>query len=85
MVWGGICGQQQTDFIVTDGNLTTHRYLHMLLKHVVCGQLYLPLLLVLLYGIAHFTPSAVVNYIILGVFIKYTHAYLSPNYYTFKI
>ena len=29
MVWGCICGQQQTDLIVIDGNLTAHRYLHM--------------------------------------------------------
>ena len=29
MVWGGICGQQWTDFIVTDGNLTAHHYLHI--------------------------------------------------------
>ena len=29
MVRGGICGQQQTDLIVIDGNLTTHSYLHM--------------------------------------------------------
>ena len=26
MVWGGICGQQQSDLIVTDGNLAAHRY-----------------------------------------------------------
>ena len=29
MVWGGICGQQRSDRIVIGGNLTTHRYLHM--------------------------------------------------------
>ena len=30
MVWGGICGQQWTDLVVIDGNLTTHCYLHMM-------------------------------------------------------
>ena len=28
MVWGGICGQQRTHLIVTDGNLTAHRYIN---------------------------------------------------------
>ena len=31
MVWGGICGQQRTDRIVTDGNLTAHRYINLVL------------------------------------------------------
>ena len=35
MVWDGICSQQQTDLIVIDGNLTTHRYLHMLDIHTI--------------------------------------------------
>ena len=73
MVWGRICGQQWTDLIVIDGNLTAHCYLHMwtytLLKHVLCGQIYSPSLCVVLYEITHFTPSAVVNcdIIIFGV------------------
>ena len=35
MVWGGICGQQQTDLIVTDGNLTAHRYINQGLRPVL--------------------------------------------------
>ena len=35
MVWGGICGQQSTDLIVIDGNLTAHRYLHMVDIHAI--------------------------------------------------
>ena len=35
MVWGGICGQQRTDHIVIDGNLTAHRYLHMVDIHTI--------------------------------------------------
>ena len=33
----------------------------MLLKHVLCGQIYSPSLYVVQHEIAHFTPSAVVN------------------------
>ena len=32
MIWGGICGQQLTDLIVIDGNLTAHCYIN----EVVC-------------------------------------------------
>ena len=63
MVWGGICGQQQTDLIVIDGNLTTPLLAHgghTRYWNVLCGQ-YSPLLWVVLYEITHFTPSAVVN------------------------
>ena len=35
MVRGGICGQQWTDLIVIDGNLTAHRYLHMVDIHAI--------------------------------------------------
>ena len=35
MVWGGICGQQRTDLIVIDGNLTTHRYIKQVLRPVL--------------------------------------------------
>ena len=31
MVWGSICGQQRTDLIAIDGNLTAHRVLHPVL------------------------------------------------------
>ena len=30
MVWWGICGQQRTDLIVIDDNLTAHRYINLL-------------------------------------------------------
>ena len=30
MVWWGICGQQRTDLIVIDENLTAHRYINLL-------------------------------------------------------
>ena len=35
MVWGSICVQQWTDLIVIDGNLTAHRYLHMVDIHAI--------------------------------------------------
>ena len=35
MVCGGICGQQRTDFIVTDGNPTAHRYINQVLRPVL--------------------------------------------------
>ena len=35
MVWGGICGQQRTDRIVIDGNLTAHRYINQVLRPVL--------------------------------------------------
>ena len=35
MVWGVICGQHRTDLIVIDGNLTAHRYLHMVDMHAI--------------------------------------------------
>ena len=35
MVWGGICGQQRTDLIVVDGNLTAHRYINQVLRPVL--------------------------------------------------
>ena len=35
MVWGGICGQQRTDRIVIDGNVTALRYLHMVDIHAI--------------------------------------------------
>ena len=35
MVWGGICGQHRTELIVIDGNLTAHRYLHMVDIHAI--------------------------------------------------
>ena len=31
MVWGGICGQQRTDRIVIDGNLTAHWHIYQVL------------------------------------------------------
>ena len=47
----------------------------MLLKHVLCGHIYSPSLQVVLYEIAHFTPSAVVNcdiiilWVVLSIFV----------------
>ena len=35
MVSGGICGQQWTDRIVIDGNLTAHRYINQVLRPVL--------------------------------------------------
>ena len=35
MVWGGICGQQRIDLIVTDRTLTAHHYLHMVDIHAI--------------------------------------------------
>ena len=35
MVWGSICGQQRTYHIVIGGNLTEHRYLHMVDIHAI--------------------------------------------------
>ena len=32
---GGICGQQRTDLIVIDGNLTAHHYLDMVDIHTI--------------------------------------------------
>ena len=35
MVWGGVCGQQRTELIVIDGNLTAHRYINQVLRPVM--------------------------------------------------
>ena len=35
MVWSDICGQQQTDLIVTDGNLTAYLYLYIMNIHAI--------------------------------------------------
>ena len=35
MVWGGICGQQRTDLIVIDGNLTAHCYIDQILRPIL--------------------------------------------------
>ena len=61
MVWGGICGQQRTDLTVIDGNCTAHRYLHMVDIHAIETWSLWSNVLVVLYEITHFTPSAVVN------------------------
>ena len=77
MVWGGICGQQQTDRIVTDGNLTAHRYINQVLCPVLLhscntnrSMSYIKL---------HISPLVllltVINYHFMG-FIEYTHVYL---------
>ena len=34
-VWRATCGQQQTDRIVLDGNLTAHRYINQVLRPVL--------------------------------------------------
>ena len=38
MVWCGICGQQRTDLIVIDGNLTAHRYINQVLRPALQHQ-----------------------------------------------
>ena len=35
MVWGAICGQQWTDLIVIDGNLTAHPDINQVLRPVL--------------------------------------------------
>lgn len=35
MVWGGICGDQKTDLVVVNGNLTGQRYIDQVLRPVV--------------------------------------------------
>ena len=35
MVWGGICGDQKTDLLIIDGNLTARRYIDQVLRPVV--------------------------------------------------